>query len=207
MERYMRDRDPLILIGGRDGSPERQEWVLKQLLSLKNIHIGTIVLVTASHRDFSQLERQVLLAGLTLKIVRSECQDETQILELLKAGVFELDREQELHGRGAYILPIEVPSPNSSTWEALDYASRGPVYACVPRWNGKVGYPLYLSSRILSQVRTMESVEFSEAWLLEQLGGLPGGTIAFVEVNDPKVCFRMPESPVRQSELTVPTFS
>lgn len=91
--------------------------------------------------------------------------------------------------RAVFVLPVDVPAAQASTWAALARAlltSAGGCEAAVPMHSGRGGHPVLLSQSFAQQLLALDLSDPGSR-LDVQLRALPPGKVARVEVADPLV--------------------
>ena len=99
---------------------------------------------------------------------------------------------------GAFILPIDVPCPDVQVWAALADAHTEQTAVCMPRFGGRGGHPVLLSSAFLSQIMA-ESPDSPDARLDRQIQKLDIELIERVVVDDDSISFNL-NTPERWQE-------
>ena len=96
-----------------------------------------------------------------------------------------------VQGRGAnrvWVLPVDVPCPDSETFSALLAAADDRrVLACVPVHAGCGGHPVLLDRRVFTRFEHL-AADDPEARLDKQIRKLEVSSIRRVDVDDPAVC-------------------
>jgi len=87
---------------------------------------------------------------------------------------------------GAFVLPVDMPSPERKIWQNLIQYLTNASSACIPSHNGRAGHPVLLSKRFLKHLLS-KSPELPESRLDRQIGLLHKKEICYVDVDDPNV--------------------
>ena len=99
----------------------------------------------------------------------------------LVAGIRELGKVD-----GAFVLPIDVPSPSKKVWEELARKLNDSVLACTPECHGKGGHPVLLSGALLARFLALD-LSADNARLDQQLRLLGPAERVRVKVEDPRI--------------------
>lgn len=84
---------------------------------------------------------------------------------------------------GVFVLPIDVPCPETGVWKSLLESSQFPVSACIPVIGDKGGHPVWISEELLLKCLTYPPTNRLD-FILQSL---PLERICRVAVTDPKI--------------------
>lgn len=87
---------------------------------------------------------------------------------------------------GAFIMPIDVPSPGVSVWRTIAEAHTEQTAVTMPQYEGRGGHPVLLSAAFLDQLMA-ESLDSADARLDRQIQKLEPELIQRVKVDDPLI--------------------
>ena len=91
---------------------------------------------------------------------------------------------------GAFILPVDVPSPGKEVYEGLIQAFSKTIDAVVPQYQSKGGHPVLLSAGFLKRLAEVSPAS-PDARLDLQIRALPVERIALVPVHDKNICLNI----------------
>jgi CTP:molybdopterin cytidylyltransferase MocA len=87
---------------------------------------------------------------------------------------------------GAFILPIDVPSPGMAVYEILAAALAGPAWVVIPRFQSRGGHPVLLAATFIRQLLRL-AAETEGTRLDVEIQKLSPERTVRPEVSDPQV--------------------
>jgi len=84
---------------------------------------------------------------------------------------------------GVFVLPVDVPCPESSVWNRLIESGKFPVSACYPVFKNKGGHPVWISEELI--LKCLKHLPTDRLDYIMQ--SLPSGKICRVDVEDSRV--------------------
>ena len=120
-----------------------------QLESLLELGIEKIIVVLG--RTYEQYYRSVSILK-KITVVRNENVEKGQFYSL-QCG---LKKASKMNLQGVFVLPLDVVCPNKETWIKLISAIND-YSVIVPRFEGRKGHPVYLSSEFINHLLSISS--------------------------------------------------
>ena len=180
-------RSPVILLAGGNSTRagiakgaipfQNRPWLLWQLDQLKRAEIPSIVIVLGFRKD----EYRPILptSGFPLSAIKNPHPEKGQFSSI-KTGLGATERKN-----GVFLLPIDTPAAEASTWKLLEEESLGKG-AVIPSLGFYGGHPIWLSPELCDVI-----LSTSDGRLDLLVKEMAPDEIARVEVADPRVILNL----------------
>ena len=155
---------PLILLAAgkssRMGSPKGlidyfgRPWLLEQCARFRAAGGEQVILILGYHQEAyfqeipwlrDSMDQTIRRHGLEITTLVNAHPEGGQFTSLLCAITSAVIRRAP----GAWVLPVDVPGPDSKVYEALKATLHGPIAVAVPRYLSRGGHPVLLSASFM----------------------------------------------------------
>lgn len=179
----------ILLAGGagsRAGIPKAlfewrgRPWVLHQLDACRNLGVQKIILVLGHSSE--QVQAILGRSPVLLEIVTNPDPNRGSFSSL-QTGLRAVPS-----GSGTFVLPIDVPVPDTDTWSRLQNASvrYRDSSAIIPRFGELPGHPVYLSSLFIRKLVDLDP-NSPDSRLDVQIQAIPAQKRTHVPVSNSRV--------------------